>query len=382
MRRPIGAIIALTVLGALATACSDDDEKKASDKDYLGMSWEEIEEEAKAEGELVFSAWWGEEFFKEAAAQFTEKYGIEARFLLGNNAIDKMLAEKDREVGSIDVQLVGGADVATSFEADLWYGPIVDVLPSGDSLDPDLAQVQEGLETNGYLAPIYRNQTGLLYNPDEVSDPPQTWEEFEQWIDDNPKGFAYPDPNKGGAGAAFVQAVIANETDGLDRYIGDTELDESKTEDWDAAWEWLADNNDDMHVTLSNTEDIDLLNQGAADLVIAWDDDTQLTKANGTLFKEAEFYVPEFGLAGGGDTAGVLKNAPNKAAGLLFLEFLASEEMQKLMNEILGSVPARTDVAGLETAASEEDKANATPWMPAPYKEQILLDYTENVLLR
>lgn len=382
MRRPLAAIAALAVLLGTLAACGEDDKKPAKAKDYLAMRWDQIEQEAKAEGEIVFSAWWGEEFFKEAASQFTEKYGIEARFLLGNNAIDKMLAEKDREIGSIDVQLVGGADVATSFDADLWYGPIVAKLPSGAALDQKLTEMQEGVKTGGYLVPIYRNQTGLLYNPDKVSNPPQTWEEFEQWVEDNPRRFAYPDPNKGGTGAAFVQSVIANLTDGLDRYEGDTEVDESKIEDWDAAWGWLHDHNDLMQVTLSNSEDIDLLNQGTVDLAIAWDDDTQLSLGNGSLFKDAKFYVPEFGLAGGGDTAGVLKNAGNKAAGLLFLEFLASEEMQTLMNETLGSVPARTGVTGVPAAASEEDRAKGTSWMPAPYKEAILLGYTENVLLR
>jgi putative spermidine/putrescine transport system substrate-binding protein len=355
----------------------------AQDKDYLSMSWDQIVAEAQSEGDLVFSAWWGEEYWKAAAKLFKEKYGIEARVLLGNNAIDKILAEKDREQGTIDVQLIGGSDVKTSIDAGLWYGPIHDILPNSSMLDPKLSTVQEGVQTGGYLAPIYRNQTGFLYDPDRVASPPQTWDEFVAWVEANPKGFAYPDPNKGGSGQAFVQAVIANLTGGIDKYEGDTEVDPAKVADWGLAWDWLNAHDPMMNVTLSNSEDIDLLNQGAASMVIAWDDDSQAALNNGTLFQRAKMYIPSFGLPGGGDTAGVVKNAPHKAAALLFLDFLTSPEAQTLMNQTVGSIPARTDMASVATILSEEDRANnSTPWVPAPYKAALIKGYTENVLLK
>jgi putative spermidine/putrescine transport system substrate-binding protein len=355
----------------------------AQDKDYLNMSWDQIITEAQSEGDLVFSAWWGEEYWKAAAKAFKDKYGIEARVLLGNNAIDKILAEKDRDQGTIDVQLIGGADVKTSIDAGLWYGPIHDIVPNASMLDPKLSSVQEGVQTGGYLLPIYRNQTGFLYDPERVPTPPQTWDEFTTWVEANPKGFAYPDPNKGGTGQAFVQAVIANLTGGIDKYQGDTEVDPAKVADWNLVWDWLNTHDPMMNVTLSNSEDIDLLNQGAASMVIAWDDDSQAALANGTLFDRAKMYIPSFGLPGGGDTAGVVKNAPHKAAALLFLDFLTSVDAQTLMNQTVGSIPARTDMASVSTILSEGDRANnATAWLPAPYKTALSQDYTENVLLK
>jgi putative spermidine/putrescine transport system substrate-binding protein len=346
------------------------------------MAPDQLVAQAKSEGEIVFSAWWGEEFWKEVAKQFTKKYGIEARILLGNNAIDKILAEKDREIGTIDVQLIGGQDVKTSIDAGLWYGPVFAKLSDHDKLDQKLAAVQEGVQIGGYLVPIYRNQVGFLYDPDRVQNPPQTWDEFAAWVDANPKGFAYPDPNKGGSGQGFVQAVIASLAGGLDKYEGDTSVDPAKVANWNLAWDWLKANNPKMNVTLSNSEDIDLLNQGAASIVSAWDDDSQAAIANGTLFKRAKMYIPAFGLPGGGDTAGVLKNAPNKAAALLFLEFLVSPDIQSLMNQTVGSIPARTDVTGIPSIIPEDVRAqNGVRWMPAPYKALFTGDYTKNVLL-
>lgn len=352
-------------------------------QDILSMSQDELVAAAKAEGEVLFSAWWGEEFWKEAAKQFTAKYGIEARVLLGNNAIDKILAEKDREIGTIDVQLIGGPDVKTSIDAGLWYGPVFDALPDHDKIDQKLATVQEGVQTGGYLVPIYRNQVGFLYDPDKVANPPQTWDEFTAWVQANPKAFAYPDPNKGGTGSGFVQSVLGGVTGGLDRYVGDTEVDPTKTADWSKAWDWLNANNPNMNVTLSNSEDIDMVNQGAASMAAAWDDDSTAAVTNGTLFKRAKMYIPKFGLPGGGDTAGIVKNAPNKAAGLLFLEWLTSPDIQTLMNQTVGSIPSRTDLTTIPSIVSEEDRAqNSVAWIPAPYKALMQQEYTKNVLLK
>jgi putative spermidine/putrescine transport system substrate-binding protein len=368
---------------SVSSAPSSVEPSASATTDVLSMSWDQIVAQAKTEGEVVFSAWWGEAYWKEATQKFKEKYGIEARLLLGNNAIDKILSEKDRPEGTIDVQLIGGADVKTSFDAGLWDGPIFDVLPSHGQLDQKLATIQEGVQTKGYLAPIYRNQTAFLYDPKRVATPPQTWAEFEAWLDANPKGFAYPDPNKGGTGQAFVQAVITNLTGGLDKYTGDTEVDPAKTADWSKAWDWLKAHDPKINVTLSNSEDIDLLNQGAASLVIAWDDDSQAALKNGTLFDRAKMYIPTFGLPGGGDTAGLLKNAPHKAAGLLFLDFLTSKDSQVKMNEVLGSVPARTDITEIPSIVPENDRAsNSVAWLPAPYKKLLQEEFTKQVLLQ
>lgn len=376
----LGVFLALAVL--VVTACAGQPGASAP-KDYLSMSWDQIVQEAKNDKEVTFFSWWGEEYWKDAAKRFKDKYGIDVKVTMGDNTIDKLLAEKDKPNGTIDVQLIGGQSVKTAMDAGIWYGPIFAKLPSNKELDPKLASYQEGIETKGYLVPIYRNQTAFLYDPERVANPPQTWDEFVAWMEANPKGFAYSDPNKGGSGQAFVQTVIANLTGGTDKYKGDTELVPSKIADWNKVWDWLRTNNPKMNVTVSNNESIDLLNQGAASLVVAWDDDTQVSLAKGTLFKRAKMYIPTMGLPGGGDTAGILKNAPHKAAALLFLDFLTSKEMQVLMNQTIGSYPARIDITDIQQLIPEEQRQKyGTFWVPAPYKAQFIQDYTKNVLVR
>ena len=347
------------------------------------MTWDEIVAAAKQEGEVTFSVWLGPDYFKEAAKQFTDKYGIRANVLLGANAIDKILAEKDRPVGTIDVQAIGGADLKTSIDAGLWYGPIFNIEPNHTALNSPaqaLAVTQEGITTNGYFMPYTENQVAMLYDPAHMPTLPQTWDEFAAWVQATPKGFAYNDPNHGGAGQAFVQAVLASLSGGLDKYNGDTEVDQAKVADWSAGWDWLVANNPNMTVTTSNNANMDLLNQGGANMVVAWTDDATAGIQGGTLSNAFKMYIPKFGLAGGGDSIGVVKNSPNPAAALLFIDWLTSPEMQTLMNQTLKTGPVRDDVTA-EFVPDVQFPENATGWMPAAYKGYAADQFTSQVLL-
>ncbi len=354
--------------------------------DLLSMSWDQVVEQAKSEGEVTFYTWFGEDFYTEVVKRFKDKYGIDARAIIAASPahIDKALAEKDTAVGTIDVLDVGGQYVKTAMDADIFYGPIFPFMPSAKDLDAKLAAYQEGVDLKGYLVPILRNQTGFLYDPRKVPNPPQTWDEFTAWVDANPKGFAYCDPNKGGTGQAFVQTVISNLTGGIDKYKGDTEVDPAKVADWTLAWDWLKANNPKMNVTLSNNESLDLLNQGAASLVLAWDDDTVAGLKKGTLFKEATMYIPSMGLPGGGSTQGILKNSQHKAAGLLWLDFLTTVDIQILMNQTMGSASIRNDVPSAsvnDVVPQDQRQKYSTPWVPAAYKSEMAKQFTQYVLL-
>lgn len=356
-----------------------------AETDYLNMSWDKIVEAAKEEGSLTFFAWWGEEFWKTAGKDFEKKYGIKTKVVIADHTamMNKVLVEKDKDVGTIDAILIGGELVKPAIETGIFYGPIQGVIPSADKLDPKLSKTQEGVETKGYLIPIYRNQTGLLYDPERVSDPPQTWDELVEWIKANPKQFAFCDPSKGGSGQAFVHTAINYLAGGLDKYRGDIELDPEKVKNWEEVWKWLNEMEDMMTITGSNSESIGRLNQGEVSLIVAWDDDTQVNLNKGTLFKRATLYIPEMGFPGGGDTAGVLKNAKNKAAGLLFLAYLTEADTQVQMNETIGSYLARTDVTGKESLLSEEERQKyGVAWIPAAYKKHFIDEFVKNVLMK
>lgn len=382
MRGYFKIIVFFVLLALLLPACGGA-KPAGTAKDYLNMSWDQIIQEAKADKEVVFYMWWGEEYWKTAAQKFEEKYGIKATIVIVDDNVDKLLAEKDNAVGTIDAQAFGGQSVKTIIDAGLLYGPILPKMPSVANLDAKLGSYQEGVETKGYLVPLYRNQTGFLYDPDKIPNPPQSWDDLVKFIQENPKQFAFCDPNKGGTGGAMVFTAVNNLTGGIDQYKNDKELDPAKVKSWSAVWDWFNANKDNYILTASNNESVDLLNQGAVSLTIAWDDDTQIAFSKGTIFKRAKMYIPTMGLPGGGDSVGVLKNAPHKAAALLFIDFLTSAEMQVEMNKMLGSYVARTDISTENALIPNEPRQKyGLAWYPAPYKAYGNDMFTKEVLMK
>jgi len=374
MRRHLTAIAA--AVGLLAAT-------QAPAADFGTMSWDEITAQAKKEGELTFFSWWGEEWWRTAAQQFQDQTGIKVNVVIGDTdpTVTKILAEKDRDTGTIDVLHFGGSAVKTVIDAGLLMPGVQDIVPNQAQLDPKLSVEQEGVNVTGYVIPVYRNQTGLLYNPDRVANPPQSWDELVAFINDNPGQFAFTNPTKGGSGQAMVQAAIFGVLGDKTRYAGDTELVDAKVADWGKVWDWFNSIEDKVIITNSNFDSIERLNQGEVSMVVAWDDDTQIALSKGTLSPSMKLYIPEMGLPGGGDTLGVVANAPHKAAALAFINYLTEAEVQKQMNAMIGPYLARVDVKGESALISEEQRqANGQAWVPAPYKQYFGEQFVASVL--
>ncbi len=350
----------------------------------LTKPWDQIVTDAKTEGELTFYAWWGEEFWRDAAKDFEAKYGIKVNVVVGDNdaTVGKIVAETPNATGTIDATLVGGVSLKLLLDAHSLLGPILPVIPDSDKLDPKLSKVQEGYATGGYLVPVYRNQVGMLYDPEKVPNPPQTWAEFTAWLDAHPGQFAFNDPSKGGSGQAFVQAAIVNVLGGdQSGYDGATAVDPKMTADWPKVWDWFNANEDKFIITASNSDSGDRVNQGEALMAPQWDDDTSIALAKGTLFKRAKLYIPAFGLPGGGDSLGIPANAPHKDAALLFVAYLIQPDVQKQLNKTIGSYLARTDVSGESAILPEaERQQNGRPWLPGVYKGLYIEQFVSEVL--
>ena len=380
-------VFALVLLLSLSMgfAAGAKDQAPKVEVDLMNASWDEIVEAAKAEGEVTFYTWYFPDYFREAANDFQEKYGIKVNLIVGDQTanFNKAISEKDMARGTIDAMIVGGQWVKTTMDLDLFWGPIKNLIPEADMLAPSLWEVQEGVLTKGYLAPFHRNQTGILYDPQRVPNPPQTWKELEAWIDANPKKFGFNDPSKGGSGQSFVHTLIKETTGGLEKYVGDTEVDPAKVANWNLAWDWAYSRKDKLTFTVSNNDSIIRLNDGEIAMTFGWDDNVKDMMNKGNLFSRARMYIPTMGAAGGGDTMGVLKNSPRKATAVLFIAHITSPEQQLKKYQMLGAYPARTDIEITDSLLTEEDRANnALAWFPAPYKDYMISEFVKNVLMR
>ncbi|MCI1964918.1 MAG: extracellular solute-binding protein [Oscillospiraceae bacterium] len=362
-------------------------EQKA-DTDYANMSIDELKEAAKKEsGKIVVSAWWGEDFWQKFAQSFEKKYGIKVEISFGDSqpVLDKVIMEKDADASTIDAMLLGGANAKIAMDANVMYPNILNAIEGKEELDPGLCKMQEGVIHKGTFVPIYLNQTGILYNPQKVSESelPQTWEDLEKYIDSHPGKFAFNNPTKGGSGQAFVHTAINILAGGVDQYTGDTEVVEDKIKDWQKVWDWINARKDKLTITNSNSESIAKVNSGECDMAAAWDDDSVNAMKKGELMKDAKLYIPKFKMAGGGDTMGVVKNSANKASAILFVNELASKEGQIQMNKVLCSLPARSGISVDTTLLSQEDmKENRISWFPSVYKKRMNEDFVEKVLMQ
>lgn len=385
--RLLSVLIACSLFIALFAACDGTSGKTSSKitmEELLKKDWSEIEKAAKEEGSLIFSVWYNEAGFTEILKKFTEKYGIKVELVVANQTafLQKALAEKEGATGTIDVAVIGGEMVKTLIDAKAMAGPLLDKIEKKELLDPGLSAYQEGVAHNGYLVPLYRNQTGFLYNPDKIAekDLPQTWEDLNNFIKNNPLKFGMCPPDKGGSGQALTMLAIQELTGGLEQYYGDSDVVESKVENWTLVWDWFKENKNNITYTTSNNDSISRVNQGELYLVPAWDDDSCVARKAGELSEKMKLYIPKMGLAGGGDSLGILANAQNKAAALLLVNWLVNEEGQTLVADILNAIPARTDIPASMTMISQEDMQYRTTWIPAAYKTKFSKDFTTYVL--
>lgn len=375
--------LVLFILIGLPLMAGGKKEKMSADYDLASMSWDEIVEQAKKEGSVTHYAWYWKEHWDKMAADFEKEYGIKAVVVVGDETsnFNKVVAEAKLPSGTVDAMNIGGKGVKIAFDENLFYGPLKDIIPNSKYLDKNLLKFQEGVVTNGFFIPQHRNQTGFAYNPDTVKNPPQTWAEFEKWIDDHPKQFGFNDPNKGGSGQSMVHTLIKQLAGGLEKYEGDTDVDMAKVKDWDNVWNWLKDRKDRIVFTSSNADSIVRMNDGELDLIVAWDDDLLNKMKQGVIFDKVKMYIPEFGLAGGGDTFGILNNAPHKAAAAVWINFLTDKAQQQAMSDGVGAYPARDDIANTKTNLTTADRKYALAWFPAAYKKYMIEQFTKQVLM-
>ena len=375
-------ILVALIMGTMSFSAS------AASTDYVNMTIEELTTAAKQEsGKIVFSAWWGEDFWNRFAKDFTAKYGIEVDIAFGDSkpVLDKLIIEKDAEASTIDVVLIGGSSAKTAMDAQLMLPNLLNAIDGGDQLDAGLSRVQEGVVHDGAFVPVYLNQTGLVYNPEKIKeeDLPQTWTQLEAFIDSNPGRFAFCDPTTGGSGQSFVHSAIDQLAGGLYKYVGDTEVDEEKIAGWPEVWQWINDREDKLVITSSNSDSLAKINSGECWLAAAWDDDCVNFIKKGELLKDAKLYIPDFRMAGGGDTVAVARNSKNIASSILFVNELASVAGQEAMTEGLSSLPARIGVPCAATLVPPEDlAANRLSWFPAAYKVRMGEDFVKYVLMQ
>ena len=354
------AIAASTQMGAAA--------------DLSAMSWDEIVAQAKQEGELTWYVWYLQDDLRRAVQSFEDEYGISVKIPEGtmDGNAQKMLAEKDRETGDIDVfswdwAVLETVDLSSLFE------PLT-FLPPDDGRVNDLV----GFDAGDYALAFWGNQTGIAYDPAKVSndDLPQTPEEFAAFWDANPNKFGFNYEN-GGSGPSFYQNIL--------RVVADVDFTDSS----DSA-EHLAElqpgidffnaHAENYVITASNADSITRISDGELWMAPAWEDHLAGLKKRGEVRDDIAFYIPEMGMNGGGNAVTIPLNAPHPAAAAVFLNWVTSPEAQSMFNRDFGTAPMNAAADDSFALVPNEQRQFRTVWGAQPFRGKVEAVFIEDVV--
>lgn len=349
--------LALTSLVSTAVAQTDLTQK----------SWDDIVAQAKQEGSVVFSVWYLQPQFRQFVKEFEQIYGIKVRIPEGtlDGNINKLIAEKNLKKGKMDIVAVAADNYPVVQRNDVLQN--LQYLPNFATANHRL----QGVEFGDQAAGFWGNQTGLAYDPLRLNENqlPQTWQQMQQYITDKPRKFGYADPNGGASGKAFIFQALVHISGDYD--YQHTAYNPEQSKKWVSTWQWFNQNKQNMVRTASNADSLTRLNDGELDLVAAWQDHLFSLQKQGAVTSRLKFYVPEFGMPGGGNVVVIAKNSPHPAASLVFVNWLISAETQQKLSEHFGIRPLNANIG-------QQD----IPFFPLDWSKAATAEFTKEVIAK
>jgi len=317
---------------------------------------------AEEEGTLTFFDFtnsFGPLFQEHLIPMFEDQYAITVEYVRGdgNTAVQQLLAALNAgRAAPADVYFVGsGSSLATLMGADAMANvPLHELLPNAAGFDPQLATNAAGHDHGGVYTPFHRNQTSIAYNSAMLdgATPPTTLEGLLDYATENPGTVAVTNPTRGGSGNGFLQSVAHGLVEGAECRAAFTDyaMTTDEAEAYVAGpcmapvWDYYNRLLPVVELTNGNSDTLNLIANGAASVGTAWEDMAYDFMGRGLLPPATRQMLLETGQVGGGDGMFWPVGAENPAAGLLFLDYMASHEVQLTKLRVNGSRSARTDI--------------------------------------
>lgn len=359
----IFALILLVIGAALWAACqsppavpagtNEDDGSAAGQTDNAAAApvfatWDEVL--AAAEGTTVnWHMWGGSETInryvdEQIAPALAEEYGVTLnRVPLDDtaDAVNQVLNERvagRTSNGSIDMIWINAANFRTLKEAELLYGPFVELLPNTQFVNYDDPAVtfDFGVPTDGFSSPWASFQWVIEYSEARVPNPPTSFEELRTWVQENPGRFTYPAPPNH-VGSAFVRQLFywaaGDSAPFLDEF--DQELyDEVAPQVWDYLNEiepflWREGQTYPELATMA-----DLLANGEIDFAMEYDANRASTYiAEGRYPDTIRTLLLDTGTVANVSYVTIPFNAPNAAGAMVVANYLISPDYQIALSD-------------------------------------------------
>jgi len=211
------------------------------------------------------------------------------------------------------------------------------ILPQHAELLTNIANVnQPGLKSftldrGTYAIPVYQPTISLFYNVDKVPTPPASLKELESWVAANPNRFTFEDPRNSsgiGSGSMFLLAVMhafANPDDPSTYQPGFDYLTRLQPHVYQQPAE-LA-------------QLLELMKSGEIWMMVTWND-YGLASARDQSITFMRNTFPAEGMPVRNTPIVVPRTAAHKLAGLLFVNYALSDEVQRQLALLTQQIPA------------------------------------------
>jgi putative spermidine/putrescine transport system substrate-binding protein len=314
---------------------------------------EQIAEQLRAEGATLnfywpaggtIKMWIDDTLIPGYQAHIREQYGVDITVNIlstggGDTAFMQKLAayEQANPDGTdfdIDVVRIVPSVELVAAGAQGWLEPI---LPQHAELLPNLATVNTpGLESftaNGgtYAIPVYQPTISLFYNADAVPTPPESLVELLEWARENPNRFTYEDPRTGsgiGSGSMFLLAAM------------NAYADPNNPESFAPGFAYLSELQEYVYPQPTElAQMIELMKSGEIWVMAFWND-FGLSVARDQNIDFMQNIFPSEGMPVRNTPIAVPSAAAHKLAGLLFVDYALSDDVQRELALLTQQIPA------------------------------------------
>ena len=255
---------------------------------------------------------------------------------IAERALAALAAKADPQVDYFEQ--IEPQGVAGSVEAGLW-------LEMTDANVPNLKLVNPAAVEAPIQLPYRGSQVLIAYDSAKVANPPKTFADLVAWAKANPGRFTYGRPDKGGSGSNFVIRAI-HEGNGRDPSLFTADnFDAAKAEEMlQKGWAILK----DLHpytfgegtYPAGNTPALQLLAQGAVDMIPAWSDQALQALKQGVLPETVKLVqLQDLALCGGFAYSAIPSNATDLEGALALANFMLSPESQTSCVRDIGGFP-------------------------------------------
>lgn len=375
-------VTSLITLILIFSGCSSTSDE-AQNSDPVNLTWEQIE--ARSEGTTVtMMMWMGDPLINEYMSQYVvpdvkNQLGIDLEIVNGQGTqiVSTLMSELEsgRDESQIDMMWINGETFYQLRQIDGLYGPFTQTLPNMQYIDMENPYIGIDFQqpVDGYEAPWGNVQFTLIYDPDQVERPPQSFEEFQEWVRLNPGKFAIPTDF---SGMTLLKSWMLAMPEDPNLFYGDFK-DETYNKYSTRLWQ---DINTMKQNLWRNGETFpnsvaqlhQLFSNGEVAFTMSNNDSEVDNKISQGVFPEdSRGYVPESGTIQNSHYLGMAKLSDNKAGAMAVINFMISPEAQfeKMKPQVWGD----GTVLSIEKLPDEwEERFNNIPGRKkAPDREEI-----------